>query len=256
MKKIYKNRLPKGMEVVSTNVRVEDGNVFVDIELKEKFEPKDGDFVVTNNGCIFIYNSNYSGICKENSSGFYVGVDAFGDIVINDGGVFSRPERLATEQEKSTFLKRIEKELNKKWNPETKKLEDIELVIKTYQDLIDNNITIKKGYCVMGNSDIISANKGVFSESNRNVAYSKKVAKSILAMGMISQLMPLYGGAITDEEWNNSTNNKYIIERRFGEIYRDAYCSVNCFLAFHTAEQRDEFLKYNEQLVKDYLMID
>lgn len=28
------------------------------------------------------------------------------------------------------------------------------------------------------------------------------------------------------------------------------------FLAFHTIEQRDEFLKYNEQLVKDYLMIE
>lgn len=243
------------MEVTSTSVRVENGNVFVDIELKEKFEPKDGDFVVTNNGCIFIYNSNYSGLCKENSSGFHVGVDAFGDIVINDGGVFSRPERLATEQEKSTFLKRIEKELNKKWNPETKKLEDFKPVIRTYQDLIDNDLKIK-GYCVIGPSDIISVNGGVFSESNRNVASSKKVAKSMLAMAMISQLMPYYGGEITDEEWNNSTNNKYIIERRFGEIYRDAYCSVNCFLAFHTAKQRDEFLKYNEQLVKDYLMID
>lgn len=255
MKKIYKNQLPKGMEVTSTSVRVENGNVFVDVELKEKFEPKDGDFVVTNNGCIFIYNSNYSGLCKENSSGFYVGVDAFGDIVINDGGVFSRPERLATEQEKSTFLKRIEKELNKKWNPETKKLEDFKPVIRTYQDLIDNDLKIK-GYCVIGPSDIISVNGGVFSESNRNVASSEKVAKSMLAMAMISQLMPYYGGEITDEEWNNSTNNKYIIERRFGEIYRDAYCSVNCFLAFHTAKQRDEFLKYNEQLVKDYLMID
>lgn len=255
MEKTYKYQLPKGMEVTSTSVRVENGNVFVDVELKEKFEPKDGDFVVTNNGCIYIYNSNYSGLCKENSSGFYVGVDAFGDIVINDGGVFSRPERLATEQEKSTFLKRIEKELNKKWNPETKKLEDFKPVIRTYQDLIDNDLKIK-GYCVIGPSDIISVNGGVFSESNRNVASSEKVAKSMLAMAMISQLMPYYGGEITDEEWNNSTNNKYIIERRFGEIYRDAYCSVNCFLAFHTAKQRDEFLKYNEQLVKDYLMID
>lgn len=256
MKKIYKNRLPKGMEVVSTNVRVEDGNVFVDIELKEKFEPKDGDFVVTNNGCIFIYNSNYSGLCKENSSGFYVGVDAFGDIVINDGGVFSRPERLATEQEKSTFLKRIEKELNKKWNPETKKLEDFKPVIRTYQDLIDNNITIKKGYCVMGNSDIISANKGVFSESNRNVAYSKKVAKSILAMAMISQLMPYYSGEITDEEWNNLNIDKYYIYKSNENIHTSVTNYHYYFLAFHTEEQRNKFLKYNEQLVKDYLMID
>lgn len=35
----------------------------------------------------------------------------------------------------------------------------------------------------------------------------------------------------------------------------DAYSNYE-FLAFHTAEQRDEFLKNNEQLVKDYLMIE
>lgn len=252
MKKIYKNRLPKGMEVASTKVRVDKGNLFVDVELKKKFN--DGDFLVTDNGCIFIYNTNYK---LRQLYGFYVGVDFYNEISISIGlSGFSGVERLANEQEKENFLSRLEKELHKRWNPETKKLEDIGPVIKTYQDLIDNNITIKKGYCVMGNSDIISANKGVFSESNRNVASSEKVAKSMLAMAMISQLMPYYGGEITDEEWNNSTNNKYIIERRFGEIYRDAYCSVNCFLAFHTAKQRDEFLKYNEQLVKDYLMID
>ena len=243
------------MEVTSTSVRVENGNVFVDVELKEKFEPKDGDFVVTNNGCIFIYNSNYSGLCKENSSGFYVGVDAFGDIVINDGGVFSRPERLATEQEKSTFLKRIEKELNKKWNPETKKLEDIRPVIRTYQDLISNEIKIK-GYVVDGHSCINSIPEIKACYLDKHIAASEKVAKSMLAMAMISQLMPYYGGEITDEEWNNPTNNKYTIEKRYGTIYIDAYCSVNCFLAFHTDKQRDEFLKYNEQLVKDYLMID
>lgn len=125
MKKIYKNRLPKNEEVKNTNVKIENGELIVEVEFKERFEPKDGDFVVTNNGCIFIYNSNYSGLCKENSAGFYVGVDAFGNIVINDGGIFSRPERLATEQEKSTFLKRIEKELHKKWNAGKKCLEDV-----------------------------------------------------------------------------------------------------------------------------------
>lgn len=35
-----------------------------------------------------------------------------------------------------------------------------------------------------------------------------------------------------------------------------AFWDIYHFLAFHTREQRDNFLKYNEQLVKDYLMID
>lgn len=125
MKKIYKNRLPKGKEVKNTNVRVENGELIVEVEFKEKFKPKDGDFVVTNNGCIFIYNGNYSGLCKEDFAGFYVGVDSFGDIVINNGGFFSRTERLATEQEKSDFLERLKKEYHKKWNAENKCLEDI-----------------------------------------------------------------------------------------------------------------------------------
>lgn len=35
----------------------------------------------------------------------------------------------------------------------------------------------------------------------------------------------------------------------------EAYSNYE-FLAFRTAKQRDEFLKNNEQLVKDYLMIE
>lgn len=45
MKKIYKNRLPKDKEVKNTNVRVENGDVVVEVELKDKFEPKSGDIV-------------------------------------------------------------------------------------------------------------------------------------------------------------------------------------------------------------------
>lgn len=89
----------------------------------------------------------------------------------------------------------------------------------------------------------------------KNVAISKKVAKSMLAMAMISQLMPYYGGAIIDEEWQN-TNSKYVIVKIRGTIHIDDFLSKYHFLAFHTAKQRNNFLKYNEQLVKDYLMID
>lgn len=79
----------------------------------------------------------------------------------------------------------------------------------------------------------------------------------MLAMAMISQLMPYYGGEITKEEWKNDNKYKYIIT-----FYKERIITVDWidnnyyFLAFHTKEQRDEFLKYNEQLVKDYLMID
>lgn len=38
-------------------------------------------------------------------------------------------------------------------------------------------------------------------------------------------------------------------------MYQGAF-GVDHFLSFHTQEQRDLFLKENEDLVKDYLMID
>lgn len=53
--------------------------------------------------------------------------------------------------------------------------------------------------------------------------------------------------------------HKFTIERDFtyvDSIHRDIGTTNYHFLAFHTAEQRDDFLKYNRQLVKDYLMID
>lgn len=130
-----------------------------------------------------------------------------------------------------------------------------EPIIKTYQDLIHYKEEIK-GYWVGVNGEVIpcySDNLGTFSKI---IAASEKVAKSMLAMAMISQLMPYYGGAITDEEWKG-TKCKYIITLYQGETIKLDWTLGNYyFLAFHTSVQRGEFLKYNEQLVKDYLMID
>lgn len=94
------------------------------------------------------------------------------------------------------------------------------------------------------------------SNSNRNVFLTEKHAKSALAMAQISQLIPYYGGKITNDEWEDCSIRKYIIFRKMSYVGRcEAYSNYE-FLAFHTAEQRDEFLKNNEQLVKDYLMIE
>lgn len=90
---------------------------------------------------------------------------------------------------------------------------------------------------------------------NKNVFLTEKYAKSALAMAQISQLMPYYGGEITDEEWGNSSS-KYIIDKYDNRINISFHRNAYYFLAFHTSEQRDEFLKNNEQLVKDYLMIE
>lgn len=90
---------------------------------------------------------------------------------------------------------------------------------------------------------------------NERVASSEKVAKSMLAMAMISQLMPYYGGEITDEEWANDNILKYRIVRVGSHISALKSTTSCSFLAFHTEKQRDNFLKYNYELVKDYLML-
>lgn len=129
-------------------------------------------------------------------------------------------------------------------------------IIKTYQDLINNQVECR-GYYINTFSTIKEFSGRKFASNvDKNLAATKKVAKSMLAMAMISQLMPYYGGAITDEEWNNRSIIKYSIERFENKIIFEVYKSSFHFLSFHTIKQRDEFIKYNEQLVKNYLMID
>ena len=67
----------------------------------------------------------------------------------------------------------------------------------------------------------------------------------VIAEYKIKLLMSYYGGEITREKWKSDNMTKYVIEM----------LSDYGFLAFHTKEQRDDFLKYNEQLVRDYYMI-
>lgn len=90
---------------------------------------------------------------------------------------------------------------------------------------------------------------------DRNVFISERYAKSALALAQISQLMPYYGGEITDEEWEKD-NYKYAIEVSNGKIY-ESWCKTKHLIAFHTKRQLQKFLSFpeNVQLVKDFYMI-
>lgn len=93
---------------------------------------------------------------------------------------------------------------------------------------------------------------------SHDVFATEKQAKSALAMAQISQIMAndeRFGGVVTDEEWKN-LKDKFIIIKFNSQIYFNACTTAYHFLAFHTKVQRDLFLEENEDLVKDYLMID
>lgn len=79
-------------------------------------------------------------------------------------------------------------------------------------------------------------------------------------MAQISQIMAndeRFGGVVTDEEFKNKNTWIYSINRDQNTIrtYEGTH-GLDHFLSFHTREQRDLFLEENEDLVKDYLMID
>ena len=132
-----------------------------------------------------------------------------------------------------------------------KKLDEI----KTMEDLHDSEIRFT-GYYIDTSALVERGSYINHSIENDNVFLTEKEANSSLAMSKISQLMYYYGGAITQEEWNNIDIPKFSIIRDRDGI--DFYLNHNfyMFLSFHTSEQRDRFLENNEQLIKDYLMLD
>ena len=128
--------------------------------------------------------------------------------------------------------------------------------VKTWDDLIGTKVP-KESYFIGGSSRIskIITNQTFDMKYDRNLFIDEKHAKSALAMAQISQLIPYYGGVITDTEWNNSNVRKYVITRQNNSIVSESFNIIYRLLAFHTREQRDEFLKNNKQLVMDYFML-
>lgn len=136
---------------------------------------------------------------------------------VNYGIGYESDCTLASTEQKDTLIKALKKEA--KTNPRARKVlkevfnKEIEPVIRTYQDLIDNAKIIKGYFISSANASIVKYGSAICRDRGKRVASSEKVAKSMLAMAMISQLIPYYGGAITDEEWANDNILKYRIVR-------------------------------------------
>ena len=108
------------------------------------------------------------------------------------------------------------------------------------------------------NSEIYFVDEDTTFEIKEDKSFfiDEKHAKSALAMAQISQLMPYYGGAITNKEWGDRNVIKYTIIRSLNEVaFKKANWDYN-FLSFHTDDESVLFYLNNKQLVKDYLMIE
>ena len=202
-------------------------------------ESCDGCFFYNNGSCLFEDHReyNYACLCMGRKDGKSVIFKKYNNMEQKEFTI-SIPDGYELDKEMSTFENIV---LKKKEND-----------VKTWNDLVGKQIPDgSKWIDVSGGMMKIDGKFGAF---DKNVYIDKKHAKSALAMAQISQLMPYYGGAITDEEWNNSDVLKYSICRN--EDYVSFKSQHYELLSFHTEEQRNDFLKYNEQLVKDYLMIE
>lgn len=121
MNKTYKIQLPRNKEAQNIRTSIKDGIIEVEVELKEKWEPRDGEicYLKANNTHVFIFKSfryNRTGASSYVSlSGNYLVHDSF---ITNLGNV-----RPATDFEKQLLFDALAKE-GKMWDAENRKVVD------------------------------------------------------------------------------------------------------------------------------------
>lgn len=180
----------------------------------------------------------------------YCGIDTTDSMYIGTDGPWTRTTvRPATSDERQQFFNKLEEE-GYKW--------DAESLTVSKKRWRDNEYKTISGYYTHIDSRIIYSEDHSNNKENYNLFATKKQAKSALAMARISQIMAndeRFGGIVTDEEWCDG-NWQYVIIRTDNDLEIALHLSSYVFLAFHTKEQAELFLKENEDLVKDYYMID
>lgn len=140
------------------------------------------------------------------------------------------PEGYEIDKEKSTFERIVFKK-----REDINSWEDLQKIKGVFIDYASNIQECEAFQC----------------DENRNTFLNKKYAKSALALAQISQLLPYYDSNV---DWGNATY-KYCIVREYNKISINQWTSVYHVLAFNSRVEAERFLKYNEQLVKDYFML-
>lgn len=214
----------------------------------------------------FLFNSEMSYYCGEITTITKIEKYSYYRIYL-DGEKWNWSDEMFDENYKDMEERnvKISIETARKWyNSEDDSLKGIALQAFSEEELSETEVKVwddllklknKSRGAWIGDSSFLHCNCRIMENTDKNVFVDYKHAKSALAMAQISQLMPYYGGRITDEEWGNR-DSKQVIKRVHNDITCiDTQCNYH-LLAFHTIEQQKEFLKNNEQLVKEYLMLD
>lgn len=112
--------------------------------------------------------------------------------------------------------------------------------------------------CFISSDSEIRELKTSKDNCDKNIFISEKYAKSALALAQISQLMPYYGGEITDKEWEDVRLRKYGLLFYRNKVSINIYYDTKQIIGFHTEEQLTRFMSFpeNVQLIKDLYMVD
>ena len=203
-------------------------------------------------GTVLCYKDGRPFMFKNLRDGYpvaYFGIDYEDSILIGNGLIWTKDSvRPATYEERQEFFNRIEEE-GYEWDAES-----LTLTKKRWRDDKDKTIA---GYFICADSNITYSKDHCNTKENYNLFATKKQAKSAITMARISQIMAndeRFGGVVIDEEWNDSNCNWHVIARLGNQLVINRKFSYE-FLAFHTKEQAELFLKENEDLVKDYYMM-
>lgn len=150
------------------------------------------------------------------------------------------PEGMEIDKENSTF--------------ECIKFKPIE-VKKTWE-----NIGKFDGYYINPNSLIVNCVFTYDSSTsfNRYIAASVKVAKSMLAMAQLSQVLNKWYKPFTERELRDPVILKWVFGcdgKKFFVVQLYSICLNTTFLAFRTKSDALEFLENNRELIKQYYML-
>ena len=121
------------------------------------------------------------------------------------------------------------------------------------------DLRVKSGYAIGADSVIILKPQFLSATyEQKNLFATEKQARSALAMAQLSQLMAAYndGWEYNPDGNFKNTSRAYVLIRKHNGIKQDCFENNWAFLAFKSAEIRDEFLKNFEPLIKEYFMID
>lgn len=145
---------------------------------------------------------------------------------------------------------------------------DDELKI-TYATPENKNLLLKKlkeeGYeCELGNygRKVINMFKiktfdDLKSHKLPDLSDNDKLRKHNEAVTKIIMLFPYYGGKISENEWDDIDQKKFIIQfcNKSRRIVVTEDSKSRYFLAFHTFEKAKDFIDNNEELIRDYYLL-